>query len=300
MGASLSMPGCHRRGAPLPRQRARACVWRCCRHDGGAVSGERTLHCIKPQCALTWIGHATVLIDTGGTRLLTDPALGGRSGPLRRYAVRVGPNATEGVDAVLLSHLHLDHADLRSLRALGRDVPVVAPPGAARWLTRRRFRRVQALAEGASTRIGETRISATSAIHDGRRWKYVGCADAVGFVVEGRTSVYFAGDTDVFPAMADLRGRVDVALLPVAGWGPTLPPGHMDPERAAEAVALIRPQLAIPIHWGTFGLPWRRPRADELAAPARAFAAAAATVAPEVEVRVLQPGESTTLARETA
>lgn len=64
--------------------------------------------------------------------------------------------------------------------------------------------------------------------------------------------IYFAGDTDLFPAMADWAGLFDVALLPVWGWGPTLGEGHMDPKhRAAEACRLIQPQLAIPIHWGT-------------------------------------------------
>ena len=246
------------------------------------------------MAALTWIGHATVIIDIGGTRLLTDPVLGSRAGPLRRHGAAVGADAADGVDAVLISHLHSDHADLPSLRSLGRDVPIVAPPGAARWLARRRFRRVQALSEGESTQVGETRVSAVAAVHDGRRWKRLGAADSVGFVVEAGTSVYFAGDTDVFPAMADLRGRVDIALLPVAGWGPTVGPGHMDPQRAAQAAALIRPRLAIPIHWGTLGVPWKRPSDDERAAPAHAFVTAAATLAPDVEVRVLQPGERLT------
>ena len=76
-------------------------------------------------------------------------------------------------------------------------------------------------------------------------------AEAVGYVFEqGSESVYFAGDTDMFPAMAELAG-VDLALLPVWGWGPRLGPGHMDPERAADALGVIRPRATVPIHWGT-------------------------------------------------
>jgi L-ascorbate metabolism protein UlaG (beta-lactamase superfamily) len=95
--------------------------------------------------------------------------------------------------------------------------------------------------------------------------------------------------------MADLAGEVDVALLPVSGWGPTLGPGHLDPERAARAVALIRPRVAIPIHWGTLALPLRIMRPPEPARPAREFAALVEDAAPGTEVRVLAPGERTTI-----
>jgi L-ascorbate metabolism protein UlaG (beta-lactamase superfamily) len=100
--------------------------------------------------------------------------------------------------------------------------------------------------------------------------------------------VYFAGDTDLFPAMADL-GKIDVALLPVAGWGPRLPAGHLDPARAVQALELIDPRIAIPIHWGTYA-PWRPPRRADT--NAMTFAEIAATVTPTVDVRVLRPGQS--------
>jgi L-ascorbate metabolism protein UlaG (beta-lactamase superfamily) len=113
-------------------------------------------------------------------------------------------------------------------------------------------------------------------------------AHPVGFVVRGSRSVYFAGDTDIFPGMDDLR-PIDVALLPVAGWGPTLPPGHLNPRSAAESLLLLRPELAVPIHWGTFRTPLAPP--PDNAAP-QEFLRAAAELAPDVEVRVLQIGES--------
>src|SRR5262249_62274960 len=75
-------------------------------------------------------------------------------------------------------------------------------------------------------------------------------ADGLGFVLEG---VYFAGDTDLFDGMADIGAvGLDVALLPIWGWGPRLPRGHLDPERAAEATRLLAPRVVIPIHWGTY------------------------------------------------
>ena len=103
--------------------------------------------------------------------------------------------------------------------------------------------------------------------------------------------VYFAGDTDLFDGMAEIGARgVDVALLPIWGWGPRLPPGHLDPQRAAQATRLLAPRVVIPIHWGTYlraGM-----RRGDLEAPARAFAEAVARTAPSCEVVVLRPGES--------
>jgi L-ascorbate metabolism protein UlaG (beta-lactamase superfamily) len=108
--------------------------------------------------------------------------------------------------------------------------------------------------------------------------------------------VYFAGDTQLFPEMEALAGRVDAALLPVWGWGPRLGTGHLDPRTAAEALVRIRPRIAIPIHWGTFypfalARLWPRP----LERPPQDFAREAARIAPLTEVRLLTPGETTDL-----
>ena len=121
---------------------------------------------------------------------------------------------------------------------------------------------------------------------------------AVGYCVDGSSRVYFAGDTDLFPAMSDLAGTVDVALLPVWGWGPRLGPGHLNPTRAAEAVVRIRPRLAVPIHWGTFypiGLSRLVPR--PLERPPLDFAEEVARIAPGTAVRIIAPGEALSLTR---
>jgi L-ascorbate metabolism protein UlaG (beta-lactamase superfamily) len=244
------------------------------------------------RAELTWLGHATVAIDTGGVRLLTDPVLGRRVGLLRRVAPPLRRDlADRPPAAVLISHLHGDHVDVPSLRRFGRDVPILAPPAAARWLRRRRFRDVRELAPGEAAEVHGVRVEAVDALHDGRRWPRGRDEQALGFLIEGPPSVYFAGDTDLFPEMSELEGRVDIALLPVAGWGPTLGPGHLDPERAAEAARVIGPELAIPIHFGTLAPPWARADRDVLARPAREFAAAAARLAPHVEVTVLEPAQ---------
>jgi L-ascorbate metabolism protein UlaG (beta-lactamase superfamily) len=94
--------------------------------------------------------------------------------------------------------------------------------------------------------------------------------------------------------MAALRGGVDVALVPVWGWGSSLGEGHMDPERAARAIALVAPRVAVPIHWGTF-LPYGSRRRDLLTTPAVAFARHVRALAPATRVELLAPGGSLVL-----
>lgn len=245
---------------------------------------------------VTWLGHATALLELGGARLLTDPVLRDRIAHLRRHSTSPPAGVADSIDAVLLSHLHLDHADVASLRRVRRDVVVLVPRGAGTRLRRLGFTGASELRIGECARVAGAAVTAVPAVHDGRRHPLAGRAEAIGFVVAGERRVYFAGDTDVFDAMADLAGTLDAALLPVWGWGPSLGPGHMDPLAAARAVALLRPRVAVPIHWGTFfpaGL--ARLRGSALVEPPRAFARHAGELAPSVRVRVLAPGESLAL-----
>lgn len=247
--------------------------------------------------SIRWIGHSTVLLSLDGVRLLTDPLLRLLVAHLRRR-VPVHPDALRGIDAVLLSHAHHDHLDFGSLQRLGRKTPVVAPRGLGLLLRRRGFHDVHELAVGDAVEIGRVRVEATHAEHDGGRPPFPARALAVGYAVHGSRAVYFAGDTDLFAGMQGLVPELDLALVPIWGWGPSLGRGaHLDPDGAAEAVRLLRPRVAVPIHWGTYApvhLGVRRAPAY-LAGPQAAFAAAAARTAPETEIRVLAPGEATEL-----
>jgi L-ascorbate metabolism protein UlaG (beta-lactamase superfamily) len=239
---------------------------------------------------LGWLGHGSVLVDLDGVRLLCDPVLRTRVAHLRRH-VPVPAGLLRGVDAVLLTHLHQDHLDLPSLERLGRDLPVVLPRGAARLLRRRRFTHVVEIAVGESIRIAAVDVLATAAEHDGARPPFGPTVQALGFVVQGSRRVYVAGDTGLFAEMTRI-GPLDAAALPVGGWGPNLGPGHMDPAQAAEAVALLEPRLAVPIHYGTYAPLGRVAPTDE---PARRFAALAAERAPACRVVVLPVGGSVLL-----
>jgi L-ascorbate metabolism protein UlaG (beta-lactamase superfamily) len=244
---------------------------------------------------VTYVGHGTVLVELDGARLLTDPVLRRRVGPLRRHGAPPLSGVAERLDAVLISHLHHDHADLPSLRRVGRDVPVLVPPGAGRFLERRGFTVASELAPGESSRIGAVTVTATEARHGGKR-RFAREAEAIGFLLGGRRRIYFAGDTDLFDGMGKLGGELALALLPVWGWGPNIGPGHLDPERAARAAALLAPRMAIPIHWGTlYPLGLARLRPDPLRSPPHEFAARMRDLAPQVETRVLAPGEATSL-----
>jgi L-ascorbate metabolism protein UlaG (beta-lactamase superfamily) len=231
-----------------------------------------------------------VLIDMDGVRVLTDPILRERLTHLRRVAP-VNVARLRSIDLVLVSHVHYDHLDLPSLDRVGRSVPVVVPRGAGPMLRRRRFDRVIEMDAGEELAIGAVTVTATHAEHTADRGPGGTKAASLGFIVSGSVRAYFAGDTDLFEGMSSL-GRLDTALVPIWGWGPAVGESHLDPRRAAEALALLRPAVAIPIHWGTYR-PAHHLGPRWLTEPPEQFRRAAAALAPEVEVRVLELGAKT-------
>ena len=240
---------------------------------------------------LTWLGHSTVLLEVDGARLLTDPVLRARVLHLRRVGEAL-PLDPQSVDAVLISHIHYDHLDLPSLRRLGRSSLLVVPSGAGSLLRRHGFEHVIEVEPGDEAQIRGATIRATHAEHDSRRLPFGVETPALGYLVSGSVSTYFAGDTDLFGGMGAIADNLDVALLPVAGWGPSLPPGHLDPRGAAEALGLLRPRIAVPIHWGTYRRIGLSRDPAVLREPAESFARFAADLMPEVEVCVLPVGVS--------
>ena len=246
----------------------------------------------------TFLGHSTVLIEMGDARILTDPVLLDRTSVLRRTVGTLPRELYRDIDLVVISHLHLDHLDLPSLRQLGTHTALIVPRGAGAFMRRMGFTSVEELAPGGSLIVDGVEVRATKADHSGFRPPFGPTAAAVGYLFEfDSESVYFAGDTDMFPEMADLAG-VDLALLPVWGWGPRLGPGHMDPERAADALRVIRPRAAVPIHWGTlWPIGMGRVMPQRLERPPHEFAEAAARKAPDVKLLLTPPGETVPIPR---
>ncbi|WP_030789742.1 MBL fold metallo-hydrolase [Streptomyces sp. NRRL S-920] len=247
---------------------------------------------------VTWWGHATCTVEDSGVRVLTDPLFARRLAHLRRRRGAPPPPAAAVADVVLVSHLHADHLHVPSLARLAPGTLALVPRGAPRsvpGLTRRlpHLRFVEVVA-GDEIPVGDLVVRVVPALHDGRRLPLgPRLSPALGYVVCGEARTYFAGDTGLFDSMAEEVGDVDVALLPVGGWGPYLGHGHLDAGRAAEALTRIAPRSAIPVHYGTYwpiGMDAVRPH--EFHAPGPEFVRRAAQLAPGVAVHRLAHGES--------
>jgi L-ascorbate metabolism protein UlaG (beta-lactamase superfamily) len=247
---------------------------------------------------ITWWGHATCTVTLAGVRVLTDPVLTARVAHLRREVAPLPPAQATHADVAVVSHLHADHLHLPSLRRLPASTRLVAPRGAAGLLARRLPElagRLEEVSPGETVQVGSVEITCLSAWHDGRRLpgsRHRG--PALGFVLRAPDQVvWFAGDTGLFDAMDDI-GPVDVALIPVGGWGPTLGPHHLDPDQAAEAVRRVGARDAVPIHYGTLWPAGLRALAPaqfrhKCLEPGRRFAASAGS---SVRIHVIEPCSS--------
>jgi L-ascorbate metabolism protein UlaG (beta-lactamase superfamily) len=245
--------------------------------------------------AVTWLGHSTVVVDVAGRRLLTDPLLRRHAGVLRRRHPRPRTEHWEGTDAVLLSHLHLDHADLRSLRLLG-DVPIVTGRRNAEWLRRRGLAGVSPPDWWG---LGTLEVRLVTAVHHSRPMPHRP-NDAHGHLLRTPdVTVWVAGDTSLYDEMTDLpasagREHIDVAVVPIGGWGPRLSPGHLGPLEAAQACATTRARFALPVHWGTFHVPPTGLFGEWMARSRDQFAEALDRMAPDCRLVSVRQGETWT------
>jgi L-ascorbate metabolism protein UlaG (beta-lactamase superfamily) len=261
---------------------------------------------MRETVSVTWWGHATTTIELAGRRILTDPVLSRRLAHLTRISGGVPGRDASRADVVLLSHLHRDHLHVPSLRLLDHGIRIVAPIGTAQLLRRSAPElacRIDEVRCGDRVDVAGISLRAVRAEHDGRRSPISRRAGlALGFVLEAdhpnrdRLRVWFAGDTGPFPAMSEI-GPVEVAVIPIGGWGPTLGPSHLDPAQAAEAVRLVDARDAIPIHYGTFwptGLRALHPPSFRyhFAEPGARFSVALRTACPDARAHILQPGET--------
>lgn len=248
----------------------------------------------------TWLGHSTAVLDIDGVRLVADPLLRRHAGLLIRRGRRPDRAAWGGADAALLSHLHHDHAEVGSLKMLG-GIPVLTSGPNAAWAVAKGLNG-QGLAPDEWRRVAhsEVRVRLAPAVHGARPMPHRPNT-AHGHMVQGPSgTVWVAGDTELYDDMAGLAelagATIDLALIPVGGWGPRLSPGHLGPREAAIACRLSGARAAVPVHWGTLHPPavqaWPGGWMDR---PGPDFTAALAREAPLCRATVLDLGGSLTL-----
>lgn len=208
--------------------------------------------------AVTFVGHATVMLTTNRARIIVDPYFGDfLAGIRRREAACVAAEDASAATFVLISHAHRDRLHVPSLGRLPRSARLVVPPRCRLLVASLGFSEVVELAPGQSLEHGDVEVTAVAARHDGRRglwdrtWR-----STCGYIVKcGAATVYYAGDTAYFSGFEEIGRRLhpDVALLPIAGYEPPAQRSdHMSPLDAVHAFEDLGAKLLVPIGYGSF------------------------------------------------
>ena len=211
------------------------------------------------QIGITWIGHASFLIQTREHAVLIDPNWARWLKVIKRLREPgLTPKDLPSIDLVLVTHAHFDHLDKKSLRAVAADQPVVVPEHVGSLVHGLGFNRVQELGRWESMQLGSLKITLTPAYHWGARMLHDQHRGFGGFLIEyaGRT-VFHCGDSAWFDGFAEIgeRCKIDIALLPIGAYdAPSGRDVHMNPEEALRAFQVLGAGLMIPMHYGTFRL----------------------------------------------
>jgi L-ascorbate metabolism protein UlaG (beta-lactamase superfamily) len=244
------------------------------------------------ELAVTFVGHATLLLQWKGIHVLTDPNFVRRVlVPKRLVEPGIRLQDLPRIDAILISHAHFDHLVKPSLRRLAKDAPVIVPTGLAEIITPLGFRQVHELNWWETYRGDGFQVIHVPSKHWGRRTPRDRERGYGGFVLERRGhSAYFAGDTAYFGGFSEI-GRafpIDVALLPIGGYRPpSFRRVHCNPEDALQAFDDLRARYMVPMHWGTFRLSY-----EPIAEPVAWLTQLTSDNGLADRVKVLQPGQT--------
>lgn len=221
---------------------------------------------VRDPLTVTWIGHSTFLIRLDGTTILTDPVFGSRIGIRLLGGLTVGPSrlvppALElrdlpPVDLILLSHAHMDHYDLWSLRRLERDVPIIFAHDTTEFIEGFDFTNVQELDWGQTVQVKGVWIEAVQVRHWGKRYPWDRNRGYNGYLLtKGRHTLFFGGDTAYSGRLsAALAGRrPDAAFFPIGSYNPWAQ-NHANPEEAWQMFRGLGARYFVPMHWRTFKL----------------------------------------------
>ncbi|HEY9226648.1 MAG TPA: MBL fold metallo-hydrolase [Gemmatimonadaceae bacterium] len=250
---------------------------------------------------ITYIGHATLLLELGGAKVLTDPNFDAKLG---RFLPRVSPpgialEKLPALDAILLTHAHADHLSFDSLERLPRSIPLFAPPVIARWLRRLGFSHATDLAPGEMANVRDVAIHAASATHKGSRYGVDRWRSAANmYLLDAGETMFFAGDTALVEDSHYLVERslwarereLDLALLPIGyapWWKPGFRKGHLTHEDALVLFERLRARVMVPYHWGTF-----RHVTSTAHDAIRRFRERAESHHLKAAIRIVEPGES--------
>jgi L-ascorbate metabolism protein UlaG (beta-lactamase superfamily) len=211
------------------------------------------------EIAVTWIGHASFLLQFGSHNVLVDPNWARWLKVIKRLKMPgLHLHELPDIDLVLVTHAHFDHLDRRTLRKVASNQPIVVPFEVGNLVHDLGFRSVHELGYWESFKLGPLTVTLTPCAHWGARVLYDSHRGFGGFIIEheGRT-IYHCGDTAYFGGFKEIakRFKVDVALLPIGAYDP--PSGrevHMNPEEALLAFTDLGAKTIVPMHYGTFQL----------------------------------------------